>query len=186
MSDYMIDLETLGNGEDGVFVNVAVVEYCPFCGKTGRVFSENVDWNDAVLCGRVLEPETVKWWLQQSSEVREKIIVPGSLLGAVMNKLKKFITEENASVWAKGAGFDINKLENAYKKRGESAPWKFWNVFDVRTVLKLSKSMGFGHKSIPFEGVAHDGVDDCKHQIKLVHESYKFLGIAKSDCCELA
>lgn len=47
---------------------------------------------------------------------------------------------------------------------------------DLRTLMKLACSV-FDPKEIVFEGVKHNAVDDCYHQIKIVHESLLSLGI---------
>lgn len=188
--NYMVDLETLGNGEDGLFVMVAIVEFCPWCGKHGRIFKKNVNWEDGVARGLKIEPAVVRWWLQQGEEARQMILRSGEPLWVVMRDLKRFIFGESVRMWSKGTGFDIAKLAYNMKNQHSELPWDFRNVFDVRTLQVLCSDIGVEDLySLPFKGKKHDPVDDCLHQIEIVKRAYSALGTPSENesgrCCEL-
>lgn len=61
------------------------------------------------------------------------------------------------------AVFDITILENWFRACNTPIPWKFWNVRDVRTIVDW---FNIDTRSYEREGVHHNALDDCLHQIK--------------------
>jgi hypothetical protein len=50
---------------------------------------------------------------------------------------------------------------------------------DVRTVLKF---MQIDQAQFPFEGVKHNSVDDCRHDIKMVQRAYQLMNDWMTAC----
>jgi hypothetical protein len=180
MQNNMIDLETLGNGENGVIPILCAVKFDPVNGEVGEAFYRNIDVHEQIESGREVDADTIAWWFNQGDDARAMLMMSGDPMEIVLHDFRRFLGE-NAIVWANGGDFDFPKLRHAYGDRGRSVPWKFWNQRDMRTVLALSKER-FNPKVIPFEGVKHNAKDDCLHQIKILHLALCALGLAEYYC----
>ena len=60
--DVMLDIETLGRGEDAVVVQVAGAFFDRETGEIGKIFSEKVNGNSEVKAGFRLSADTIEWW----------------------------------------------------------------------------------------------------------------------------
>ena len=128
----MIDLETLGKTPDAQIISIAAVEFNKYTGEVGDQFTYWIDSSDWGKNGRVIDGETVAWWLEQSEGARNALKCPycnchGSLIDGLC-ELEKFYNEHNNPyswgndahgdklvVWGNGATFDISMLENSYR-----------------------------------------------------------------------
>jgi hypothetical protein len=174
----MIDLETLDTTPTAVFPVICAYEFDPITGEKGDFFYRNIDIPDQISCGRTMGYDTILWWMNQSDEARKQITAPGELLFYVLADLRMFIPK-NAKVWSNGIDFDLSILRSAYAKA--TLPWEYWNQRDMRTVVKLAQELCcFDPKSIPFEGTKHNAKADCEHQIRLLSEAFRCMGISSS------
>lgn len=182
----MIDLETLGLSTNAAIVEIAAVEFNPYTGEIGEVFDRTInpdDWNG--YGRRVFDGKTLSWWFSQGKETIEASFmnqdkVCMGLHGAIEH-LSIFLLECGASIddwpaiWCNGLSFDIPKLEEEYRNCGRRGiPWSYRQLNDVRTITNLRPEI---KESIEFEGVKHNPVDDCLHQIKVLTATFKALGI---------
>lgn len=166
MNNIMIDLETADTRPSAAFVSIGAIKFSPSTGELGDTFYERVDWDDACCKHeRTMSVSTIKWWLQQNDEARQEICKPGKPLDEVLNLFTEWLPDDPI-VWGNGATFDISMLENAYNFK---APWKFWNVRDVRTIVDLTQ--GYVDKG-NMVGTKHDALDDAIHQAKFVSKMY--------------
>ena len=173
MKHVMVDLETLGTKQDSAFISIGACQFDPGTGKIGDTFYENIDW-DSALETRGVTGDTIKWWLQQSKEAKNAVLEPGRELPTVLLEFANwFCSGTQRIIWGNGATFDVSILENAYDRFGE-APWAFWNVRDVRTIVDLA--WGICDKGdYPFVGTEHNALDDAKHQAKYVSAMWQAL-----------
>ncbi len=170
----MIDLETLGNHQDCAFISIGAVEFDPDMESGGltnlpRTFYMRVDWESAIKSATI-QADTLKWWMVQSQESRQEILKEGEPLDIVLEKFKQWFPED-AIIWGNGAPFDVSILQHSYKNK---TPWKFWNVFDVRTIVGVSKGI-IERDSFVFTGTKHNALDDAIHQVKYVSAMWKRL-----------
>jgi len=170
MTHNMIDLETLDTKPSAAFITVGACQFDPDTGEIGKTFYKRVDWGGAMDGGRTVSPETLKWWLAQSDGAREEICKDGEPLQIVLDDLRGFLGR-GAIVWGNGATFDISILEHAYKFK---APWQFWNVRDVRTIVDLSSHL-VDKRTLKFQGTAHNALDDAVHQARYVSNMWQLL-----------
>ena len=131
MNHVMIDLETYGLTADCAIRSIGAYA---FAGpEKGKVFYANVDENQP---GRVVCPETVKWWSEQNHESQKAFENNKIDLETALDNFKKFfgsfLTEYR--VWANGAEFDLAILNHAYKNK---TPWHYKNVQSMRTLAFL-------------------------------------------------
>ncbi|SEQ87874.1 protein of unknown function [Faunimonas pinastri] len=74
-------------------------------------------------------------------------------------------------VWSHGLTFDLPILSHALYKEGIPPLWGHRAGRDTRTLFWLAG----GVPEVPFEGVKHSPLDDCKHQVKQVIEAYRIV-----------
>jgi len=170
MNNVMVDLETLGVSHDAVFPILAAVVFDPFTGETGDLFYENIDIDCQLKLGRSVDASVIEWWFSQGESARNEIVKKGNDLDVVLHDFRRFLPV-NTILWTKGIDFDIPKLNTAYSGK---TPWKYYNVRDVRTVLKIAD---VANDHVEFVGEKHHALDDCYHQIKLLALAFQKLGI---------
>lgn len=175
MRDLMIDLETLGTKPGSPVIAIGAVMFDRTNGKLGEEFYGKIDVVDALNWAR-MNGDTFKWWMQQSNAAREEAVSGFLSSTEVFRDFINFINvNANLSTlraWGNGSHFDITIIEVAlHRVLSREAPWKFWNVRDVRTIKDVGECAG--HK-YPHElkGTAHNALHDSKHQARYV--SYYF------------
>lgn len=163
MKDIMIDIETMGTWHDAPVVAIGAVGFC----RETRILSENtfyesIDFDSAFEHGTP-SGATVAWWLSQSTFAKSSL-ENGIELGDALCGLSNYISSfgKGVKVWGNGATFDITILETAYKSTKYDAPWMFWDIRDVRTVVDLAQ--GFCDRPKITNGTAHNALHDAEHQ----------------------
>ena len=173
----MFDLETLDSKNTSAILSIAAVEFNKNTGEIGEKIHIRIDIQSCFDEGLTVGGDTLMWWLQQSEDARKRIYdTKGIPLENALDQVFKFVKGcgENVVVWGNGSTFDISILENAMYKFYTELPWKFWNVNDVRTIVALNPSI---KKKSKFDGVAHDALYDCLHQIKYLTDTLKTIKI---------
>lgn len=176
MNNIMIDIETLGKKRGCPVLSIAAVQFDPLSGKTGDIFYERMSI-DAALSYGMPETSTLQWWDRQSAEARDEAFNGTRLPIEVAAELRAFIHNAcgwGCIPWGNGSVFDIVILEgwfdrvNPLKDSNDEDiyPWKFWNIADLRTLVRLS---GIDVRSIPFTGDKHNALADALHQVKIAH-----------------
>jgi hypothetical protein len=164
MKHVMLDLETLGTRPGSVILSIGAV-FFDLDGKTGETFYRNIDPQTCLDVGLTVDPQTKAWWMRQSDAARDALKIDRKSLAEVARDFASFFRAGGEFVWAQGATFDPPLWEAAGLAVGRSAPWRFWNARDTRTVYDIC---GFDYKSMPREGVFHNALDDCLTQVKAV------------------
>lgn len=167
MIDFMIDLETLGNGPTSVIVQIGCVSFDRDTGEVIDEFKVNVDPQSELDAGFVMDGSTVKWWMQQAM-AGDATWVAASIpsLDAILS-LNLFIKNRKTKksvVWSHST-FDAPILFYHFNKLGTGSPIRYAFWLDLRTLSML----GRGVASIPKEARpddAHDALADCKYQVK--------------------
>lgn len=175
MNNIMLDIETLDNKKTAAMVQLAALRFDPLTGETGKSFKVNIDFDDAVKHGTV-SGGTVQWWLQQDKAAQNALTDSDGRV-TLDEALKQFhiwlmdIPYKQRKLWGNGITFDNVIVRHAFSAVGCECPWPFYGDSDVRTVVDMGVLLldGIDHKRItPFEGIKHDALDDCKHQVKYV------------------
>lgn len=164
----MVDLETLGTNQDSAFISIGACMFDPDSGNIGEQFYQNIDWDDA-LKTRKATGDTIKWWMRQEKAAQDKACAAGSPLKVVLSAFGNWFTKgrDDRIVWGNGATFDVGMLENAFMSEFGKTPWKFWNVMDVRTTVKLA-ACTINKNDVPFVGTPHDPLADAIHQAQYI------------------
>lgn len=188
MNHLMIDLETMGNKPDAPVVSIGAVFFDPSTGELGQEFYCVVSLKSSVNGGAVPDPDTIIWWLKQSSEARAAICDEENAVSLVtaLSDLNRFIRvnadPKTVQVWGNGATFDNVILRASYDRELVPCAWRFTNDRDVRTIVELGRAIGIDPRNdIPFEGDAHNALADARHQAKYVSAIWRKLIPATSD-----
>ena len=176
--EIMVDLETLGTGHDAHILSIGA---CDLWDVTDTFYCELLIEDQ----GRTLTPETVGWWMSQSTEARQiffndpKTKVP--MRDGLLAFYKWVIEKQNkhkVKMWSHGATFDIPMIGHALEQYGFQTPWKFWNVRDTRTLIDTIKKLNSGDPMQPLrEGVHHNAMDDAVHQALWMQNIMKILHV---------
>lgn len=146
--DVMVDLETTSSGTNAAILAIGAVAFHidgplltindisiegqPNC------FYENIDLQSCLNKGLEISANTFYWWLQQSDMARSVIQPKRQFLeGALREFSSWFARVAHGPVWSH-ATFDLPLLSNAYSKCLITPPYKYVNLFDVRTMKHLA------------------------------------------------
>ena len=174
--DLSLDIETLGTKNDAPVLSIG---WCwfnydkPDIEPTGKGYAGfNVDEQVPAL-GRVIRPDTVKWWFQQGDGARAAAFPqnPGSF-AAFIPQLTKMLDAADG-VWAKGPDFDCTILQSLVDACGHTYKWPFWKHRCVRTMTTMFPQF---HAHIKLQGDAHNALDDAIHQANQIRAIAGALG----------
>lgn len=160
MKDVMLDLETMGNGNNAAIIAIGAVEFDLENALIGRKFYAQVNLESAVKEGGIIDASTVLWWMKQSDAARKEFENAGI---PVIHALAAFSQwfPEGANVWGNGATFDNVILRNTYTRLDWTTPWSFRQDRCFRTVRALHPLA-----VIPNVGTAHNAVNDAEYQAR--------------------
>lgn len=178
MTHVMVDLETWGTTPGSDIRSIGAVEFDPVTGTLGDEFYVNVAGGD--VYGLVRDPETEKFWDDQSAEARQAFDAPHDELSLGLGRFGKWWADrdpaftdkaaEPTTFWANGPHFDEAILGACYRATDLLIPWHYRAPRDCRTIWEAA-----GGVDLPFEGVKHNALDDAKHQARCVIEAYRKL-----------
>jgi hypothetical protein len=161
MTDVMFDLETFGKAPGCALRSIGAV-FFDVCGNFGPEFYRNIERQSCLDAGLKVDPETEKWWADQTKASQDALLVnPRPLREVVLEFANWFKAKGGERVWCQGATFDAPVWDAACAALGQKVPWKFWNVRDTRTAYDL---YNFDPRSVNREGTYHNALDDAKHQ----------------------
>lgn len=162
MKDCMLDLETLGNGENKCVVQIGACYFDRTTGEIGKTFKVNVDAKSATDEGFQLDAPTVYWWLSQSQAARESILAePRIPIRDAFSQLSDFLVDATC-IWSH-ATFDFVTVMETYRKLDIKPQFSYRTARDIRTLIDL---LNISIDKTPRDGVHHDGLSDAIHQVK--------------------
>lgn len=173
----MIDVETLSTRTNASIIEIAAVEFNKYTGAVGDIFDRLVEPSEWVKNDRNVDGTVILWWMCHPDVMTKKFLdvtIKKSNLKSALYDLSTFVKEhdninndgrERVTVWGNGVTMDITVLQSAYEHFNMKVPWQFWAVNDCRTISSIIPDI---KENTEFEGVRHNPVDDCKHQIKYV------------------
>ncbi|AFB84057.1 exonuclease [Hafnia phage Enc34] len=178
MKHVMLDLETMGKGNNAAVVAIGAVFFDTISGKTGAEFERYISLESAMQSGGVVDASTVIWWMSQHEKARKPVCAAASGIIKALEDFKRFIldntTEEDprdTKLWGNGIASDCVWIRNAFRQNGIEMPCGWWTDCDVRTVVALGLDKGIDPKRhTAFKGVAHTPLADAKHQVRYVSE----------------
>lgn len=186
---FMVDLETMGPAPNGAIIAVGIV---PFSLHPQRLeIAPRSLWYNMTCslpanqrAGRLIDGDTVEWWLQQSPEAQAGLWAGearftdfrdfiGDMVGWWCGHADEFVPRDDRKVWAKPPEFDLALLEHALESTGHAPMWTRRASRDLRTVLDRAK---FDSRDdvlgLERAGEHHVAVEDAAHQARQVILSY--------------
>ena len=181
--DIMLDLETMGVGVLPAVTEIAAVSFIRDTGEILDEFHECIDLQDCIDCGLKVSASTVSFWIEQDIDSRLSYLRSQRNAVSLHDALTNFsgwiesITEENdIMVWGNGILSDNVWIQSAYESSNFiRSPIEYWQHNDVRTIVDLGSFLGLPNHKVEtdFDGVIHNPIDDCKHQIKYLCSYFK-------------
>ena len=173
----MVDIETLGLGDDAVIIEIAAVMFWRTPGgscEMGAEFFVPIDLKGGQE-DRVIDHGTLCWWTGVAARAeyflehvaREDNVPLERALQDFFNWLEDEVVEKRdermdlLEVWAKG-DFDLRILKHAVKARGMTVPWMYHQARELRTVLKWAGVNGNSADTV------HRALDDARRQVELL------------------
>ncbi len=176
MTDIVIDLETLGIEDSPVIIQISAIAFNILTGEEYSRFDEYVNVKSCIDNGLKIDGETVEWWFKQTPNVFLLSLESKNRIEDVLKRFSEWVSNfEKPNIWGNGILADNRWITQAYKKCSIKIPWKFYQDRDVRTLVELGRRKGCDIKTIEFQGVKHNAIDDCKHEMTYMVEIYKLL-----------
>jgi hypothetical protein len=178
MNNIMLDLETLGTGNNAVIISIGAVLFDKD-GISNNTFYRRVDPQSCVAAGMKMSVSTVMWWMKQSEEARAEFNKPSGHISEVLQMFSYWVTDnvgnfEERKVWGNGATFDNVILDNAYKACMIEKPWPYWGDACYRTLKNL-----FPEVKMERTGTFHNALDDARSQAEHCIRLLKAAGVWK-------
>jgi DNA polymerase III epsilon subunit-like protein len=166
----MVDLETMATTPDAAILTIGAVTFNPNGFEIYDEFYAKVDIDSIMELGAHIDEGTLKWWAEQSEDVREEAFSEDGRehIKTIMDNFYKFCMG-SSKFWSHGSSFDIVILEHYFRKVNKSPPWNFWEVRDTRTLFDL----GFDPE-MP-QADKHHALADARRQAMGVQTMFKKL-----------
>lgn len=178
MKHIMMDIETLSTNSNGVITTISAVQFNLETGKIGKQFETAIVIDEQVDDGAIIDIDTVVWWMSQDEEaIKAMLRIPKVSVGKALLDFNDWIKSlkqpiNDIKLWGNGVSFDNVMVRNLYKRSNIEFALPYWCDNDVRTLVTLGN---IDTRNYKFDGIKHNGIDDCKHQIKYCHSAYKGL-----------
>ena len=160
----VVDLETLTIHPNACIVSIGAVLIEDM--EITDTFYINVDGRTCKEAGLHIDPDTIKWWGEQSKEAQEAWQKDPVPLQEAIDKFTLWYGKESIPIWGYGANFDVVILESAYRALDMSIPWKFWDISCLRTLMNVLD------KRLP-KANNHNALDDAKAEAEVLIEILK-------------
>lgn len=171
MNTVMLDFETLGNGKYAAIAQIGACYFDRITGEIGKTFRTNVDAGSSTDCGGEIDAPTVYWWMEQSDEARKSLLEePRVSLQNALSELNNFL-ESGTTIWSH-ATFDFVILTESLKRLKIDPKFSYRAARDIRTLMDLAK---LDSKKFDRDGVHHDALADCLHQVKYCVEAFRII-----------
>lgn len=178
MNHIMLDIETLDTKQSAVILSIGAIIFDPYNEASLEATDTNtffcaIDSKDQR--NRTTSDDTVAWWALQEQESILLNCYGTAKLPSVLTFFYSWIesvSEGNREIpiWCKGTDFDIAILRHAYEQYNLQLPWKYYQVRDLRTLMKAT-----GTK--PATTAKHDALDDAIQQAKTLSKIYTNWGL---------
>lgn len=162
MTNVMIDLETAATCANAAILSIAAVEFNAD-GLTGKEFYTTVDLSGQEQYGRIINPDTLKWWLKQNQTVRDEAFSGTTTLVTAVREFNDFMNGLGTRVllWGNGSDFDNPIIRSAIEACGFEISWHRGRCY--RTL----KGLGLSKPNVAFDkNKKHNALWDAQYQAK--------------------
>lgn len=192
MTHIMLDLETWGTRPGCDIRSIGATVFDPVTGTVGvdpytDIFylptSNPLLAEDERHYNLHRDPETVKWWNDQSPEAQAAFDNPVDLRHALALFAEWFVhfdhgnyESPNIKIWANDPHFDVSILAAACHVVGIFAPWHYRAPRSMKTATDLA---GLTRDEYAISDVKHHALHDAIAQAQTVCKCYERLGLTK-------
>lgn len=165
---YMLDLEFLANRPDAAILQIGIVEFHPYTGEIFRSFESLIDLQSEINAGARIEGDTVMWWMAQNDDARRAVCPDlsgnvGLHMAEACQALRAWLASSPVvTIWGNGAIEDNCKMEEAYRRNGQRAPWSHRANRCYRTLREFA-SLETQHAFEP-AATPHNALQDAEAQ----------------------
>ncbi len=173
--DIMVDLETLDTNPNAAILTVAGIRFNNNKDYSAVTDPYELDYFyarvDLEQPNRTISDDTMNWWAQQASEIREEAFSEEDRykLEDVMLAFNEW-AQGGDRYWANGSAFDFPILEDANKQLNLRNSWQFWQVRDARTIYNMVPD-----HTVP-TNAKHHALYDCLNQIVRLNDCFNKMG----------
>jgi len=151
----MVDIETWDTKPSAVILSLGA---CVVTNTDVTFYKEAAVDSQA---SRTASIATMDWWAEQE---KNGVYYPNKgtqSLKEVLQEFSRWLSTLRAEpiIWCKGTDFDTAILAHAYNQCSLQLPWKYNNVRDFRTLLKLHSQLERGTNLVP-----HHALQDAIYQ----------------------
>lgn len=189
--DIMVDLETLGVTANEPLIQLGAIAFDIETGEPVATLVRHIALNEIAP----ISASTLKWWLDTDKELLTHLLKSGDT--SEEDALRRFsrwvgstaaqfgVDKKQVYLWGNGILFDNYMLREKMKSYGIEYPIYYRNDRDVRTVVDVYEGLtgqSYEKDLKPFfwSGVqAHDALDDCRAQVKMVSACYRSLTVGE-------
>ena len=163
----VLDLETRSTKPNAIVASIGAVAIGPDLQLLTNEFHVPLAQN--LQFPRHEDPDTMRWWAEQSTEARyasimaAQTVIPGQALRDFAAWVSIVADPAKVKVWGNGSVFDTVILRSLYDTFNQQPPWEWRYDRDMRTILDLhpsAKDVG------DFVGVKHNALHDARHEAK--------------------
>lgn len=163
--EIMIDLETLGTGDQAAIVSIGLVAFDLTLGEITETLYLRPDVQAQLDKGASVTSDTISWWLNQNKSAKSVFSETSISPVSALKQIEQFFNQKNnAYVWGNGPTFDVVILGNMFKRFNFKVPWDFRKVMDFRTFRRFVAK----GNHVQNRGVAHNALDDAKAQAEFI------------------
>lgn len=123
---------------------------------------------------RFWDEDTRQWWGEQKAEVLDGIFDraedPALVMQGFIDWTRTLTVTGSLRMWAKPISFDFPFLQGYCRQFGYTMPFHYRDAIDMQSFIRgMRRAPGAApfDKEVPFEGDAHNAVEDVFHQIKV-------------------
>lgn len=172
MTDYMVDIETLATTHDAAILSIGACSFNLTGGGIIDSFECRITLRSNQEAGRGICPETIEWWLSQSKEAQEALLLePRMPLRQGLQEFMQFVGMGKHTLWSNGPTFDEDILRHAFEQQGLKFPVHFSGSRCVRTTNALLKSHGIAKPERV--GTHHNALSDAIYQAECVMLAFR-------------
>lgn len=134
----MLDLETLGNGNDAVILSIGAVKFDAV--EILDRFHVAINPETCTPYGLKIDASTVMWWLDDERQAARTSLLDNVTvdLPSALTGFASWLGSDSLPVWGNGSTFDNVILRNAYRATGLDYPIRFWHDWCYRTVKNMA------------------------------------------------
>lgn len=176
--DIVVDLETLGLGDNAPIIQIAAVVFNIWTGDIIEEFNVHVKLPDDFR----IQTNTLKWWLSTDPSLLKSILDQGEFdLSQTLVSFQYLIYKYGeVYLWGNGSNFDNRILKHQMESEGITYPIEYYNDRDMRTLMDVvepgMKNSDFAKKyGIKLPETKHDALSDCRYEAELITCAWKFI-----------